>query len=140
MIHKNCLFLDRGTRPQKMRRLVCFTAHPDDEAGAFGGALQRCAAEGGETFVICLTAGQAATHRGLARSDQELSALRRQEFTASCKLLKVSHGEVLDYPDGRLDAQDFRSVVADLTRRVRPRHPHVVLTICPGAGLTARAD
>jgi len=123
-----------------MPRLLCFTAHPDDEAGAFGGALQRCAAEGGETHVICLTPGQAATHRGGARSDQELSALRRQEFAASCKLLKVSHGEVLDYPDGRLDAQDFRTVVADLTRHVRQIRPHVILTIGPEGGVTAHHD
>src|SRR5215467_14615847 len=114
-----------------MPRLLCFTAHPDDEAGGFGGSLLRYAARGVETHVVCLTPGQAATHRGGARSDQELSALRRQEFAASCKLLNVSHGEVLDYPDGRLDTQDFRTVVADLTRRVRQIRPHVVLTIGP---------
>jgi LmbE family N-acetylglucosaminyl deacetylase len=123
-----------------MPRLLCFTAHPDDEAGAFGGALQRCVSAGGETYVVCLTPGQAATHRGGAKSDQELSALRRQEFAASCKLLNVQRGEVLDYPDGRLDRQDLFAVVADLARRVRQIRPHVILTIGPEGGVTAHHD
>lgn len=123
-----------------MPRLLCFTAHPDDEAGGFGGALQRCAASGGENHVVCMTPGQAATHRGVARSDQELSALRRREFAASCKLLNVSHGDVLDYPDGRLERQDFFAVVGDLTRRVRQIRPDVILTIGPEGGVTAHHD
>ena len=73
-----------------MLRLLCFTAHPDDEAGSFGGTLLRYAERGVETHVICLTPGQAATHRGAAKSDDELSAARRLEFNAACKLLKVS--------------------------------------------------
>jgi LmbE family N-acetylglucosaminyl deacetylase len=133
-------FLERRRRWKKMPRLLCFTAHPDDEAGGFGGVLQRCASEGGETYVICLTPGQAATHRGTARSDQELSELRRQEFAASCKLLNVSRGEVLDYPDGKLDRQDFLALVDDLTRRVRQIRPHVILAMGPEGGVTAHPD
>lgn len=66
--------------------------------------------------------------------------MRRKEFAASCKLLKASSGEVLDYPDGRLDRQDFLAVVADLTRRVRQIRPHVILTIGPEGGVTAHND
>ena len=36
---------------------------------------------------------------------------------------------MLDYPDGKLDRQDFYAVVADLTRRVRELRPHVVMTM-----------
>ena len=32
-----------------MLRLLCFTAHPDDEAGSFGGTLLRYAERGVET-------------------------------------------------------------------------------------------
>ena len=73
-----------------MLRLLCVTAHPDDEAGGFGGSLLLYASRGVETHVICLTPGQAATHRGGARSDEELAAMRRQEFQASCRMLKIS--------------------------------------------------
>jgi LmbE family N-acetylglucosaminyl deacetylase len=123
-----------------MLRLLCFTAHPDDEAGGFGGTLLRYAERGVETHVICLTPGQAATHRGNARSDEELSALRRREFEASCKLLKVSRGTVLEYPDARLDRQDFHAVVADLTRRVRELRPHVIMTMGTEGAITAHPD
>jgi len=123
-----------------MLRLLCFTAHPDDEAGGFGGTLLRYAERGVETHVICLTPGQAATHRGNARSDEELSAMRRREFEAASKLLKVSHGTVLDYPDGKLDRQDFYAVVADLTRRVRELRPHVVMTMGTEGAITAHPD
>src|SRR5262249_57265289 len=120
-----------------MPRLLCFTAHPDDEAGGFGGSLLRYADHGVQTHVVCLTPGQAATHRGGARSDEELSAMRRREFAAACKMLKISHGEVLDYPDAKLARQDFYTVVADLTRRLREIRPHEVMTLRPEGGVPA---
>ncbi len=123
-----------------MPRLLCITAHPDDEAGGFGGTLLRYAERGVETHVICLTAGTAATHRGGAKSNEELAAMRRNEFAASCKLLKVTQGTVLDYPDGGLDQQDFHSAVADLTRRVRELRPEVIMTMGPEGAITAHPD
>ena len=123
-----------------MLRLLCFTAHPDDEAGGFGGTLLRYAERGVETHVVCLTPGQAATHRGEAKSDEELSAIRRREFQAACKLLKVGRATVLDYPDAALDRQDFYAVVGDLTRRVREIRPHVVMTMGTEGAITAHVD
>jgi LmbE family N-acetylglucosaminyl deacetylase len=93
-----------------------------------------------ETHVICLTPGQAATHRGGAKSDDELSQMRRKEFAASCKLLQVAHGIVLDYPDGKLYQQDFYSTVCDLTARIRRIRPHVVITMGPEGSITAHPD
>ena len=123
-----------------MLRLLCFTAHPDDEAGSFGGTLLRYAECGVETYVICLTPGQAATHRGTAQSDDELSAIRGLEFQAASKLLKVTSGTVLNYPDGKLDRQNFHEVVGDLTRRVRELRPHVVMTMGTEGAITAHPD
>ena len=123
-----------------MPRLLCFTAHPDDEAGGFGGTLLHYAACGVETHVICLTPGQAATHRGSAKTDEELSAMRRKEFAASCKLLKVTRGTILEFPDGRLDHLNFLNVVADLTARVRQLRPDVIMTLGPEGGVTAHPD
>ena len=123
-----------------MLRLLCVTAHPDDEAGGFGGTLMYYARKGVETHVLCLTPGQAATNRGGARNDDELAALRRTEFAASCKMLNVSHGEVLDYPDGRLYRMDFYTVVEDLVRRLRTVRPQVVITMGPEGSITAHPD
>ena len=123
-----------------MLRLLCITAHPDDEAGGFGGTLLRYAEQGVETHVICLTPGQAATHRGGAKSDEELSAARLLEFQAACKLLKVSKATVLNYPDGKLDRQDFYAVTADLARRVREIRPHVMMSMGTEGAITAHPD
>ena len=84
-----------------MRRLLCVTAHPDDEAAVFGGALLLYQSRGVETYVISLTAGEAGS-RGTANSREELAEVRRAEFSAACEILKVSDGEVLGYPDGAL--------------------------------------
>jgi len=122
-----------------MLRLLCVTAHPDDEAG-FGGTLLLSKRRGIETYVTCLTPGQAASHRGEARTSEELAAIRRKEFAASCALLQVTRAEVLDYPDGRLDKLNFYEVVADLTRRIREIKPHVMLSYGTEGAITAHPD
>ncbi len=128
------------TIPYQSMRLMCITAHPDDEAGGFGGSLRKYGDLGVQTCAICLTPGQAATHRGLAKSDQELGAIRRKEFAASCEMLRVSEGKVLDYPDGQLYRQDLYRVVCDLTLDVRRFRPQVMLTFGPEGGLTGHQD
>ncbi len=121
-------------------RLLCVTAHPDDEAGGFGGSLLLYHARGVQTYIICLTPGQAATHRGGHQSDHELAAVRRREFAASCEVLQVTHGEVLDYPDGRLDRVGLYEVVAELVLRIRRIRPQVIITFGPEGAVTAHPD
>jgi LmbE family N-acetylglucosaminyl deacetylase len=123
-----------------MLRLMVITAHPDDEAGGFGGSLRLYHDRGVETCVVCLTPGQAATHRAGAKSDAELAAMRRQEFAAACEILKVSRGIVLDYPDGQLHRQDLYRAVCELTLRVREFQPHVMLTFGTEGGVTGHTD
>ena len=123
-----------------MLRMMVVTAHPDDEAGGFGGSLSLYHDRGVETCVICLTPGQAATNRGSAKSDDELAAIRRNEFAASCEILKVSRGLVLNYPDGNLYRQDLYHVVCDLTYHVREFRPQVMLTFGPEGGITGHTD
>jgi LmbE family N-acetylglucosaminyl deacetylase len=109
-------------------RLMCFTAHPDDECGAFGGALMQAHQRGVESSVVCLTEGRAATNRGDARDADDLAQLRRQEFTAALRVLGVANGEVLAYPDGDLARQDFFAITTDIVERIRRFRPQVVLT------------
>ncbi len=123
-----------------MLRMLCVTAHPDDEAGAFGGCLAKYGSSGVETYVVCLTSGQAATHRGNTKSDEELGATRRREFAESCRILRVTRGEVLDYRDGVLDRCDQYLVIGHLTRLVRRIRPHVVMTFGSEGAITAHPD
>jgi hypothetical protein len=60
-------------------KLLCVTAHPDDECFGFGGALMLAAERGIETSVLCFTDGQAATNRGTATTHAELGQMRRAE-------------------------------------------------------------
>jgi LmbE family N-acetylglucosaminyl deacetylase len=123
-----------------MLRMMCVTAHPDDEAGNFGGCLRLYASREVETRVICLTPGQAATHRGGAKNDVELAAMRRREFAAACAILKVTNGIVLDYPDGQLHLLEPHKVVCELVLNIREFQPQVVLTFGPEGGVTGHTD
>ena len=123
-----------------MKRILAITAHPDDEVGGFGGSLLKYRAQGAETYVICLTAGEAATHRGHATNDEELAEQRRGEFAAACNVLKISQGWVLDYKDGALDRENCYRVVGDLVKCIREIRPQVVLTFGPDGGATGHPD
>jgi len=123
-----------------MLRLFCVTAHPDDEAGAFGGTLAVCADRGIESYIVCLTPGQAASHRGIARDQQHLAQLRREEFAASCKLLRVTEGEVLNYRDSALVLENFHRMVGDVVRRIRIIRPQVVIALGTEGLITAHPD
>ncbi len=137
-MHNKCNAAARYNR--SLLRLIRITAHPDDEAAGFGGSLLLYGERGVETSVVCLTPGQAATHRGNARNDRELAEARRQEFAEACSILKVSRGLVLDYPDGQLHRQDLCNVARELTRHIREFRPHVLLTFGPEGGGTGHTD
>ena len=78
-----------------MMKILGITAHPDDEVGAFGGSLLLYHSRGVETHVICLTAGEAASNRGEARSREELAAIRREQAR------QLSHPRGSKEPFGR---------------------------------------
>ncbi|MGC2198150.1 MAG: PIG-L family deacetylase [Terriglobales bacterium] len=123
-----------------MPRILCVTAHPDDEAAAFGGSLRLYHERGVEISVICLTPGQAATHRGAAKNDHELATIRRKEFAASCEILGIDRGIVLDYADGQLHRVELHKVVEEVVRHIRVYRPQVMLAFGPEGGLTGHTD
>lgn len=123
-----------------MLRLLCVTAHPDDEAAGFGGTIRISHERGIETTVLCLTPGQAASHRGHAKDDHELAAIRRQEFAASCKILGIDRGIVLDFVDGQLHRAELYRVVEAVALRIRQFKPHVMLTFGPEGAVTGHTD
>lgn len=121
-------------------RLMCVTAHPDDESGGFGGALLMAHERGAETTVICLTEGLAASHRGEARSNAELAAARRAEMAAACAMLHVTHHEVWTFPDGALVEASLLDMTTRLVERMRQLRPHVVLTYGGDGGPNLHRD
>jgi len=121
-------------------RLLCVTAHPDDESGAFGGALLEAHRAGAETSLLCFTDGQAAHFRGAAADDAELARMRRAELEAACDVLGVTRCEVLHYPDGALPEQNFLEMVGVVAERIRRWRPHIVLTFGADGGVNLHRD
>ena len=121
-------------------RLLCVTAHPDDECFAFGGALALAADRGVEVSVVCLTDGQAGSYRGTATTGKELGQLRRAEFAASCAVLGVTNHEMLDYHDGKLEFTPISELAGKLVERIRSLRPHVVVTFGGDGSLNTHPD
>jgi LmbE family N-acetylglucosaminyl deacetylase len=122
------------------KRLMCVVAHPDDECFAFGGALALATKAGYETYVVCLTDGQAATNRGASADGQDLGRMRRDEFARSCKVLGVTKHETLDYQDGQLEFEELNGVAKKLVERMRTWKPQIVLTFGLDGSLNVHAD
>jgi LmbE family N-acetylglucosaminyl deacetylase len=108
--------------------MLCVTAHPDDESGAFGGALLMAHRDGVETHLLCLTDGQAAHFRDGVEDGAELGRRRRAELEAASEILGLTSVEVLHYPDGQLLKQDIHELTGVMVERIRRLRPHVVIT------------
>ncbi len=121
-------------------RLMCLTAHPDDEAGAFGAALLRAAECGIETSILCLTEGAAGSYREPGQSNEELAALRRDEFVQATEALHIGHTELMQYPDGGLWKEPFLELVETFVRGLRTVRPHIVLTFGGEGGVNLHLD
>lgn len=121
-------------------RLLCIVAHPDDECFAFGGALALASDRGVEVSILCLTDGQAATHRGTAQSGEQLGALRAEEFAASCEVLGAKHYELWNYQDAQLEHHTLHELGGRLVERMRRFRPHLVLTFGSEGALNNHPD
>jgi len=115
-------------------RLMCVTAHPDDESLGFGGTLARYAAEGVEVSLIVATRGErgrfgdgSQPHPG----PEALGRAREAEVRAAADVLGVRHVRFLDYRDAEVDQADPMEATRRIARHMRELRPHVVLTFDP---------
>jgi bacillithiol biosynthesis deacetylase BshB1 len=94
--------------------VLAIAAHRDDVEQTCGGTLLAQQALGWKTGILDLTQGEAGT-RGSA-------AEREAEAIAAGAILKVSHREALDLPDGNVtNTLENRMKLAVALRRLRPR-------------------
>jgi len=81
------------------KRIVVFTAHPDDE-GIAAGTMYANHKAGGETFLICATAGEKGkSHLAKPVSDAALKRIRKAELLKAAKILKIDKVFFLGLPD-----------------------------------------
>ncbi len=83
-----------------MATLVCFHAHPDDEAIATGGTMAKAAAEGHRVVLVTATRGEhGEVAEGFLDPGEELWQRRERELADACKVLGVARNEFLGYRD-----------------------------------------
>src|ERR1700712_715242 len=94
--------------------ILAIAAHRDDVEQTCGGPLLVQQSLGWTTGIVDLTQGEAGT-RGSA-------AERAAEATEAARILRVSHREALDLPDGNIqNTYENRLKLAATLRRLRPR-------------------
>ena len=94
--------------------VLAIAAHRDDVEQTCGGTLLVQQALGWTTGIVDLTQGESGT-RGSASQ-------RKAEAEAAARILRVSHREALDLPDGSVtNSIENRLKLAAVLRRLRPR-------------------
>ncbi len=83
-----------------MATLVCFHAHPDDEAITTGGTMAKAAADGHRVVLVVATKGEhGEVPDGYLRPGEQLWERRVVETHAAAQILGVSRVEFLGYVD-----------------------------------------
>ncbi|MFT7476139.1 MAG: LmbE family N-acetylglucosaminyl deacetylase [Verrucomicrobiales bacterium] len=83
-----------------MSTLVCFHAHPDDEAIATGGLMASSAAAGHRVVLVCATRGeQGEPQEGVLDNGEALWERRVIELAESANILGAETPRYLDYED-----------------------------------------
>jgi LmbE family N-acetylglucosaminyl deacetylase len=109
------------------RTLVCFHAHPDDEAIATGGVMVRAATEGHRVVLVVATRGEnGEVPDGYLRAGESLWERRVEETHAAAEVLGVSRVEFLGYvdsgmmgtPENDVEGSFWRADVEEAARRL----------------------
>lgn len=84
------------------KRLLVFTAHPDDE-GLAAGTMYANYKAGGKTALICATSGEKGkSHLAKSVSDAALKKIRERELLKAAKILHIDEVFFLHLPDGKV--------------------------------------
>jgi LmbE family N-acetylglucosaminyl deacetylase len=111
-----------------MKPIVGIFAHPDDEVLVGpGGTLAKFAREGRDTFLICVTDGDA----GMNSSDDKrnLGEIRREELQASAKILGIKDVIFLGYKDGTLSNNLYHEIAEKITTILGEIDPEIIITM-----------
>jgi LmbE family N-acetylglucosaminyl deacetylase len=108
-----------------LRRILCISAHPDDNEFTVGGTIARWAREGRDVAFCLITTGGAGVNEHTP-SNEGLIPIREKEQRAAAKILGVKELMFLGYVDGTLEPT--LAMRRDLTRVIRRYRPDIVMT------------
>ena len=107
-----------------MSRILYIFPHPDDESFGPAAAISRQRKGGHEVYLLTLTRGEATSQRQkLGFSKEKMGSVRLGEMKDVARILELAGMEVLEYPDGGLDALDpleLEDVVRDHIGKIKP--------------------
>ncbi len=87
-----------------MSTLVCFHAHPDDEAIATGGLMARAAANGHRVILVCATRGELGEpEKGVLVEGEPLWERRMAELAEAADVLGAESPRWLGYEDSGME-------------------------------------
>jgi LmbE family N-acetylglucosaminyl deacetylase len=107
-----------------LRRILCISAHPDDNEFTIAGSVARWAREGRDVAFCLVTTGGAGVNEHTP-SNEDLIPLREQETRAAARILGVKEVVLLGYTDGTLEPT--LGMRRDLTRVIRRFRPDIVV-------------
>jgi LmbE family N-acetylglucosaminyl deacetylase len=120
------------------KRIVVFTAHPDDE-GIAAGTMYENHKAGGTTFLICATNGEKGkSHLEKPVSDTALKKIRKDELLKAAKILKIDEVIFLGFPDAAVKENEKRLFEKSLTV-IKEIDPDQILSFGPD-GMSAHWD
>ena len=108
-----------------LRRILCISAHPDDNEFTIAGSVARWTREGRDVAFCLVTTGGAGVNEHTP-SNEGLIPIREKEQRAAAKILGVRELFLLGYPDGTLEPT--LGMRRDLTRVIRRFRPDIVVT------------
>jgi LmbE family N-acetylglucosaminyl deacetylase len=108
-----------------LRRILCISAHPDDNEFTIAGSVARWTREGRDVAFCLVTTGGAGVNEHTP-SSEGLIPIREKEQRAAARLLGVKELVLLGYPDGTLEPT--LGLRRDLTRVIRRFRPDIVVT------------
>jgi LmbE family N-acetylglucosaminyl deacetylase len=94
--------------------LMAVHAHPDDESSSTGGILARYSSEGIQTVVVTCTNGELGDSPGGIKpgdpghDEFTVARTRRSELEEACRVLGVTHIELLGYRDSGMPDWDYK--------------------------------
>ena len=112
------------TLSKEFTRILCISAHPDDNEFTIAGSVARWAREGRDVVFCLVTTGGSGTNEHTP-DNIGLLPIRERESWDAAKILGVKDVVLLGYQDGVVEPTI--GLRRDLTRVIRRVKPHVVV-------------